>query len=156
MSKFKASSHDIFFSETYDLFPNSARHLLFGVYFSPHERDIVCEYKLRSFLTCPIHFKLGKYLIIKCNYYFIFKCNLFIKILQRGKNTKNMKIWTLYKIINFRKFSGASNKIATAGLPRAAEPWKLLRICQININWKSQKQIPHQFILSEILSGKWK
>ena len=41
-------------------------------------------------------------------YYFIIKRNLFIKILQPGKNTKNMK---LYKIINFQKVSGASNKI---------------------------------------------
>ena len=80
-------------------------------------------------------------------YYFIMKCNLFIKILQRDKNTKNMK---LYKIINFRKFSGASNKTATAGLPRAAEPWRFLRICQIVINWKSQKHSSHQFMLSEI------
>ena len=60
------------------------------------------------------------------------------------------KIWNLYKIINFRKFSGASNKIATAGLPRAAEPWRFLWICQIDINWKLQKYSPHQFILSEI------
>ena len=35
-------------------------------------------------------------------------------------------------MINFRKFAGVSNKIATAGLPRAAEPWKFLRICQID------------------------
>ena len=65
------------------------------------------------------------------------------------------KIWNLYKIINFRKFS--NNKIATAGFPRAAEPWRFLRICQIDINWKSQKHSPHQFILfwnfSKCLSG---
>ena len=30
-------------------------------------------------------------------YYFIIKCNLFIKILQRGKNTKNMKFVQNYK-----------------------------------------------------------
>ena len=65
------------------------------------------------------------------------------------------KIWNLYKIINFRKSSGTSNKIATAGLPRAAEPWRFLRICQIDINWKSQKHSPHQFILCEIVQKVW-
>ena len=69
--------------------------------------------------------------------------------MQHGKNTKN------YKIINFQKFSGASNKIATAGLLRATEPWRFLRIIQIDINWISQKQIPHQFILSEIFQKVW-
>ena len=80
-------------------------------------------------------------------YYFIIKCNLFIKILQCSKKTKNMKFIQNYK---FQKFSGASNKIATAGLLRTTEPWRFLRICQIDINWKSQKHNPHQFILSEI------
>ena len=74
-------------------------------------------------------------------YYFIIKCNLFIKILQRGKNTKNMKFVQNYRL---PKFSGPSNKIATAGLPRAAEPWRFLRICQIDINWKSLKHNPHR------------
>ena len=26
---------------------NSSRYLIFGVYFSPHQRSIVCEYKLQ-------------------------------------------------------------------------------------------------------------
>ena len=65
------------------------------------------------------------------------------------------KIWNLYKIINFRKSSGTFNKIATAGLLRAAEPWRFLRICQIVINWKWQKHSPHQFILSEIFQKVW-
>ena len=68
-------------------------------------------------------------------HYFFIKCNLFIKILKRGKNTKNMEF---VQNISFQKCSGASNKIATAKLPRAAEPWKYLRICQIDINWKQK------------------
>ena len=60
------------------------------------------------------------------------------------------KIWNLYKIINFRKFSGASNKTATGGLLIAAEPWKFLRKCQTDINWKLQKWSQHQFMLSGI------
>ena len=40
----------------------------------------------------------------------------------------------VYKLINFWKYWGASNKIATAGLPRAAEPWRSFRICQIDAN----------------------
>ena len=72
-------------------------------------------------------------------YYFIIKCNLFIKILQRGKNTKNMKFVQNYRLPKiFRSFQ----QIATAGFPRAAEPWRFLRICQIDINWKSQKTQP--------------
>ena len=66
-----------------------------------------------------------------------------------------LKTWNLHKIINFWKFSSVSNKIASARLPRAAEPWKFLRICQIDINWKSQKHNPHQFILSEISQKAW-
>ena len=61
----------------------------------------------------------------------------------------------MYKTLNFQKFSGASNKIATAGLPRGPEPWKFLRICQKDINWNSQKHSPHQFILSEIFQNVW-
>ena len=39
-------------------------------------------------------------------YYFIVKCNLFIKILQRGKNTKNLKFVQNYKFPkNFQKSS---------------------------------------------------
>ena len=65
------------------------------------------------------------------------------------------KIWNLYKIINFRKFSHASKKIATARLLRAAEPWKFLRICETDINWKSQKHSPHRFILSDVFQIVW-
>ena len=48
-SKFKAHSHDIFFSWTLDLLliNSSSRYLQFGVYFSPHQINIVCEYKLQ-------------------------------------------------------------------------------------------------------------
>ena len=87
-------------------------------------------------------------------YYFIIKCNLFIKILQRGKNTKNMKFVQNYKFPkNF--FSGASNKIATTRLLRAAEPSRFLRICQIDINWKSQNHSLYQFIFSGIFQKIW-
>ena len=72
-------------------------------------------------------------------YYFIMKCTFSSKYCNAARI---QKIWNLYKIINFREFSGASNKIATAGLPRAAEPWRLLRICQIDINWKVAKTQP--------------
>ena len=45
-SEFEAISHDIFFSWTFDLLLiNPSRYLLFGVYFSPHHRNIVSEYK---------------------------------------------------------------------------------------------------------------
>ena len=39
-------------------------------------------------------------------------------------------------MINFPKLLGASNKIATAGLPRATEPWIFFRICQTDIKYK--------------------
>ena len=37
----------------------------------------------------------------------------------------------MYKIIEFQKISGASNKIATAEPPRAVEPWTFLRILKV-------------------------
>ena len=87
-------------------------------------------------------------------YYYLIKYNLFIKIqiLRRGKNTK---IWNFYKFKNFRKFSGASNTIATIGLPRAAETWKFLRVFQMDGNWKWQKHSLHQFILPEFFQSVW-
>ena len=33
-----------------EILMNSIRYLLFGVDFSPHQRSIVCEYKLQSFM----------------------------------------------------------------------------------------------------------
>ena len=87
-------------------------------------------------------------------YYFIMKCNLFIKILQRGKNTKNMKFVQNYKF-HFQVLPTNFQVLATAGFPRAAEPWKFLRIYQIDINWKLQKHSRHQFILSEIFQKVW-
>ena len=81
-------------------------------------------------------------------YYFIIKLSSNVIFSSNYCNAARIqKIWHLYKIINFRKFSGASNKTVTAGLPRAAESWRFLRICQININWKSPKHSPHQFIV---------
>ena len=45
-SKFKACSHDIFFSWTFDLLLfSSNKYLLFGVYFSLHQWNIVHKYK---------------------------------------------------------------------------------------------------------------
>ena len=43
-----SQSHDIFFSWTFDLFFINPRYLVFGVYFSPYQRNIVCEYKLHG------------------------------------------------------------------------------------------------------------
>ena len=43
-SKFKARSHDIFFSWTFDLL----LILIFSLYFSPHQINIVYEYKLHG------------------------------------------------------------------------------------------------------------
>ena len=69
-------------------------------------------------------------------YYFIIKCNLFIKILQRGKNTKNMRLvhcWT----------------------SSAAEPWRFLRTCQIDMNWKPQKQPAPVYTFWNFLKFEW-
>ena len=47
MSKFKACSHDKFYSRTFDLFMiSSSRYLVFGVYLSPHQRNILRKSKL--------------------------------------------------------------------------------------------------------------
>ena len=44
-SNVKARSHDLFFSWTFDLLLiNSSRYLVFRVYFSPCQRNIVCEW----------------------------------------------------------------------------------------------------------------
>ena len=76
--------------------------------------------------------------------YFIIKCNLFIKILQRGKNAKNMKLVQKYEFAKiFRCFQQNSHC-------RTSQICRTLRISQIDINWKSQKHSPHQFIVSEI------
>ena len=57
-------------------------------------------------------------------YYFIIKCNLFIKILQRGKNTKNMKFVQNYKFPKiFRCFQQNSHC-------RTSESYRTLNIFQ--------------------------
>ena len=38
--------HMTSFSWTFDLLLINSRYLVFGVYFSPHQRNAVCEYKL--------------------------------------------------------------------------------------------------------------
>ena len=67
--KFKAHSHDIFFSWTFDSLLIDSRYLVFGVYFSPHQRNIVCEYKLHGM---PIM----EYLSWTCFWYWC--CSLWI------------------------------------------------------------------------------
>ena len=48
-AKIKSRSHDIFFSWTLDLLLiKSSKYLVFGVYFSPHQRNIICEYELHG------------------------------------------------------------------------------------------------------------
>ena len=57
-------------------------------------------------------------------YYFIIKCNLFIKIIQRGKNTKNMKFVQNYKFPKiFRCFQPNSHC-------RTSESCRTLKISQ--------------------------
>ena len=49
MLKITARSHDIFFTWTFDLLLINSRDLVFGVYFLPHQRNIiVCKYKLHG------------------------------------------------------------------------------------------------------------
>ena len=55
-------------------------------------------------------------------YYFIIKCNLFIKILQRGKNTKNMKFVQNYK---FPKIFSCFQQNSHC---RTFESWRTLKI----------------------------
>ena len=55
---FHARSRDMFFSWTFDLLLiNSSRYLLFTAYFSPHQRNIACEYKLHvnTNSCCPVN-----------------------------------------------------------------------------------------------------
>ena len=57
-------------------------------------------------------------------YYFISKCNLFIKILQRGKKTKNMKFVQNYKFLKiFRSFQQTSHC-------RTSESCRTLKVSQ--------------------------
>ena len=47
--KIKARSHDVFFSWVFNLFLiNTSRDLVLGVYFTPLQRNIGCEYKLHG------------------------------------------------------------------------------------------------------------
>ena len=69
-AKFKAHSHDIFFSRTFDLLLiNSSKYLLFGVYFSLHQKNTVCKYKLQRRpiikLKTDMHFHLSLILMLK-------------------------------------------------------------------------------------------
>ena len=68
----KLRSHDIFFSWTFDLLLINSRYLVFVVYFSPHQRNIVCEYKLHG---KPIM----KYQSWTCLWYWCWK-NLFFNV----------------------------------------------------------------------------
>ena len=85
-------------------------------------------------------------------YYFIIKCNLFIKILQCGKNTKNMKFLQNYKFPNiFRCFQQNIHC-------RTSEGYRTLKNTQSMSNrykLKVTKTQPHQFILSEIFQKVW-
>ena len=75
------------------------------------------------------------------SYYFIIKCNLAIKILQHGKNTKNLKLVQNYIFPKILRYFQQNSHCWT----------KFLRIYQMDTNSKSQKQSPQQFILFEIL-----
>ena len=71
-------------------------------------------------------------------YYFIIKCNLFIKILQRGKNTKNMKFVQNYKFPKiFRCFQQNSHC-------RTSESCRTLKISQKMLNRYKLKVIKTQ------------
>ena len=62
-------------------------------------------------------------------YYFILKCNVFIKILQRGKSTKNMEFVQNYKFPKiFRCFQQDSHC-------RTSESCRTLKISQNMSNW---------------------
>ena len=47
-SKFKARLHDVFSCWTFDLILINSRYLVLDAYFSPHQRNIVYEYKLHG------------------------------------------------------------------------------------------------------------
>ena len=70
-SKFKARSHYIFFSWTFDLLLiNSNKYLLLEVYFSLHQRNTVYKYKLQRKLIIKeiqidLHFHLHLIFILK-------------------------------------------------------------------------------------------
>ena len=85
-------------------------------------------------------------------YYFIIKCNLFIKILQRGKNTENKKFVQNYKFPKiFRSFQQNSHC-------QTSESCRTLKISQSISNrykLKVAKTQPQQFILSEIFQKVW-
>ena len=78
-----------------------------------------------------------------CLHYFVIKCNLYIKILQRGKNTKNMKFVENYK---FQKIFRCWQQNSHC---QDAKPWKYkLKVTKTQHN-------PQQFILSEIFKNVW-
>ena len=87
-------------------------------------------------------------------YYFIIKCNLFIKILQRGKNTKNMTFVQNYKFPKiFRCFQQNSHC-------RTSESCRTLKISQNMSNRHKLKVTKTQLTpvynfwnFSKILSG---
>ena len=74
-SKFKTRSHDLFFSWTFDLLLISFNwYLLFGLYFSLHQRNIVCKYKLQrkpimKLKQEGIHFHLLLILMLKNTFF---------------------------------------------------------------------------------------
>ena len=92
--KFKAHSHDIFFSWTFDLLLINSRYLVIGVYFSPHRRNIVCEYKLHD---KPII----KYLSWTCFWHWCWKNLFLLNVKLKLLVNKILKLWN-----NFSQFHG--------------------------------------------------
>ena len=68
----KTRSHNMFFSWTFDLLLINSRYLVIGAYFSPPQRNIVCEHKLHG---KPIM----KYLSWTCFWYWCWR-NLFFNV----------------------------------------------------------------------------
>ena len=85
MVKIESTFTCMFFSWTFDLLLiNFSKNLLFGVYFSPHQRNILCDYKLQMKPIMKQHFSQ------------IYWCKK-----TQFSNVKLKSLWTIFNCFNF-------------------------------------------------------
>ena len=85
-------------------------------------------------------------------YYFIIKCNLFIKILERGKNTKNMKFVQNHKFVKVARFFQQKSH---CWISKSCRTLKISQNMSDRCKVKVTKTQPTPVLLSEIFQKVW-
>ena len=106
-SKFKAHSHELFFSWSFDLLLiNSSIYLLFGVYLSPHQKILYVNTNFqRSQPWNKKHFHFFQILIFENPVFLKFVSAIFIKFLFFHQMIALQNLWKMFFISSKKLFS---------------------------------------------------